>query len=214
VTPWLGLLLSYLLGAVPSSYVAGRLVHGIDLRAHGSGNLGATNAFRVLGARTAAPVMAFDVAKGFVPVWFFPAWFGVPLATLLVWALAFGAAAIIGHVYPVYMGFRGGKGVATATGVFLALAPLAIGVAFVIWLVVLRLSRMASLASILAALTLASVLLVLPHAGPVRILGVLIALFVVFAHRANIGRMRRGEEHRFGSARTPPSGPSSEDVTL
>jgi acyl phosphate:glycerol-3-phosphate acyltransferase len=213
VTPWLGILLGYLLGAVPSSYIAGRVTRGVDLRTQGSGNLGATNAFRVLGAKIAAPVMAFDVLKGFVPVWFFPNWLNVPPESRLYWALAFGAAAIIGHVFPVYMGFRGGKGVATAAGVFLGLAPLAVGVALIIWLSVVTISRIVSLASMLAAITMVTVLMLVPTEMPVRILGVAVAAFIVYAHRANIGRIRRGEEHRFGSRRTTPPSHSSEDPT-
>lgn len=208
-----GVLLSYLLGAVPSSYIAGRLTRGIDMREHGSGNLGATNTFRVLGPAVAAPVMAFDIVKGFVPVWFFPGWLGVPADSRLLWALAFGAAAIVGHVFPVYMGFRGGKGVATAAGVFLALSPLAVGAALVLWITVLTFSGIVSLASMLAAIAMVTVLLVTPHAMAVRVLGVAIAAFVLYAHRANIGRIRRGEEHRFrtpGSKSTTPPPPGAE----
>lgn len=195
MSPWLCVAAGYLLGSVPASYIAGRLARGIDLREHGSGNLGATNTFRVLGAKVAAPVMVFDVVKGFVPTWFFPQWDASPDWR---WALAYGAAAIVGHVFSVYMRFRGGKGVATGAGVFLALAPAAIGVAFLVWLVVLRTSRMVSLASVLAALTVAPLLWLTTGRLEVRLLGVAIAAFVVFAHRANLGRILRGEEHRFG----------------
>lgn len=195
MSPWVLLAASYLLGSVPASYVAGRLARGIDLREHGSGNLGATNTFRVLGAKVAAPVMLFDVLKGFVPVWFFPLWLDLPADSL--WPLAFGAAAIVGHVFSLYMRFRGGKGVATGAGVFLALAPLAVGVAFAVWLVTLLLGRMVSLASILAAVTVVPLLFVADTSPAVRVLGAGLAAFIVFAHRANLGRIVRGEEHRF-----------------
>lgn len=191
-------LVSYLLGAIPTGYLAGRWARGIDLREHGSGNLGATNTFRVLGARIAAPVMLFDVAKGFVPAALFPLWDGSPEWG---WALAYGAAAIIGHVFSIYMRFRGGKGVATAAGVFLAIAPKAVLPALVAWLVLLKLSRMVSLASITAAVTLIASLLVTEDRPAVLALGVAVALFVIYAHRTNIGRIRRGEEHRFGGRR-------------
>jgi glycerol-3-phosphate acyltransferase PlsY len=190
-------LLSYLWGAVPASYLAGRLARGIDLRQHGSGNLGATNTFRVLGARVAAPVMVFDVLKGFLPVLLFSAWDGSPDYR---WGLLYGAAAIVGHVFSIYMGFKGGKGVATSAGVFLALAPLAVGVGLLVWLGVLAATRMVSAASISAALVVA-LLLLLPFApvpGPVRILGCAICLFVIFAHRSNISRILKGTESRFG----------------
>lgn len=195
MSPWLLLVASYLLGAVPASYVAGRLVKGIDLREHGSGNLGATNTFRVLGAKVAAPVMLFDVLKGWVPAWFFPRW---DASDDWRWALAYGAAAIVGHVFSIYMRFRGGKGVATGAGVFLALAPAAVGGAFLVWLVALLLGRMVSLASILAALTVIGLIWFTTDRLEVQALGVAIGAFVVFAHRANLGRILRGEEHRFG----------------
>ncbi|MDR0787871.1 MAG: glycerol-3-phosphate 1-O-acyltransferase PlsY [Gemmatimonadota bacterium] len=198
------LLASYLLGAFPSSYVAGRLTRGIDLRQYGSGNLGATNAFRVLGARVAAPVMAADMLKGFIPVAFFPHLDG---NASWAWALAFGGAAILGHVFPVYMNFRGGKGVATATGVFLALSPVAVGVAMAVWLIVLRIWRMVSLASVVAAVVLVAALPLTESRPEVTTLGILVAVFVVFAHRSNIRRILRGEEYRFGSGGTKAGAP-------
>jgi acyl phosphate:glycerol-3-phosphate acyltransferase len=196
--PAIWLLVSYLLGAIPTGYLAGRWTRGIDLRQHGSGNLGATNTFRVLGARIAAPVMLVDVAKGFVPAGLFPQW---DASAEWGWALAYGAAAIVGHVFPVYMRFRGGKGVATAAGVFLAVAPKAVLPAVVAWLVLLKLSRMVSLASITASVTLIAGLLVTEDRLAVLALGVGVAIFVIYAHRSNIGRIMRGEEHRFGSGR-------------
>ena len=145
MTPWLFVAASYLLGAIPASYIAGRLARGIDLREHGSGNLGATNTFRVLGAKVAAPVMVFDILKGTFPVVAFSRWDGSPDWR---WELAYGAAAIVGHVFSIYMRFRGGKGVATSAGVFLALAPVPLGVGLVAWLLVLKTMRMVSAGSI------------------------------------------------------------------
>jgi glycerol-3-phosphate acyltransferase PlsY len=197
--PWLLVGAAYLLGSVPSSYLAGRWARGIDLREHGSGNLGATNSFRVLGARVAAPVMVADVLKGFLPVLLFPRWDG---RGVLGWTLAYGAAAILGHVFSLYMRFRGGKGVATATGVFLALAPKAVLPAVAVWLVVLWLSRMVSLASITAAVALVVALALTEVRLPVLALGVAVAIFVLYAHRSNIRRILRGEEYRFGGARS------------
>jgi glycerol-3-phosphate acyltransferase PlsY len=196
IRPLLLALLAYLWGAVPASYLAGR-ARGIDLRRHGSGNLGATNTFRVLGAKVAAPVMVFDVLKGFLPVLLFTRLDG---GADWRWSLVYGAAAILGHVYSIYMGFRGGKGVATSAGVFLALAPLAVGIGLLVWLGVLAGTRMVSAASVSAALVV-GVLLLLPlaHARPeVRILGCAICLFVIFAHRSNLGRILKGTESRFG----------------
>jgi glycerol-3-phosphate acyltransferase PlsY len=193
---WLLVGASYLLGSIPSSFLAAKWLRGIDLREHGSGNLGATNTFRVLGARVAAPVMVFDVLKGFLPTLLFVRWDSRPEWS---WALAYGAAAIIGHMFSVYLRFRGGKGVATAGGVFLALAPQAVLPAILVWAVVLRAWRMVSLASISAAVTLIIALAVSESRAPVLVLGVAVALLVVYAHRKNIGRIVRGEEYRFGA---------------
>jgi glycerol-3-phosphate acyltransferase PlsY len=143
--PWL--VASYFVGAIPTSYLAARIFRGIDLREHGSQNLGATNVYRTLGWRYAIPVGLVDIAKGLVPVLVF-----APRVTdSQLFALACGIAAILGHVFSVFVRFRGGKGVATAAGVMLGLAPLALGVALAIWLVVLKLSGYVSLASIAAA---------------------------------------------------------------
>src|SRR5690606_5129607 len=115
--PWLFLLASYLVGATPTSYIVARRFHGIDLREHGSGNLGATNAFRVLGWKAATPIFIIDIFKGWLPAALFPLWDGVGGWG---WPLAYGAMAVVGHVFSIYVGFRGGKGVATGAGVFLA----------------------------------------------------------------------------------------------
>jgi acyl phosphate:glycerol-3-phosphate acyltransferase len=208
VSPWLWIVVSYLLGAVPSSYIAGRLAHGIDLRLHGSGNLGATNTFRVLGARVAAPVMVADMVKGFIPAAVFAQWDG---SGAWGWALAYGAAAIVGHVFPVYMRFRGGKGVATAAGVFLALSPVAVGIALAVWLCVLWVGRMVSLASIVAAAVLVGALVATEGRWEVLTLGILVSLFVVYAHRSNIRRILRGEEHRFGQPKPVAAIPGEDE---
>jgi len=196
IRPLLFTLLAYLWGAIPASWIAGKLC-GVDLRRHGSGNLGATNTFRVLGAKVAAPVMVFDVLKGFLPVILFTRGDGTGDWR---WGLAYGAAAIVGHVFSIYMRFKGGKGVATSAGVFLAEAPLAVGAGFLVWLAVIAVTRMVSAASISAAAVVA-VLLLLPvtHVPlEVRILGVAICAFVIFAHRSNIRRILAGTEPRFG----------------
>ena len=196
------LVIAYLLGSVPAAYLAGR-ARGVDLRAHGSGNLGATNALRVLGWKVGLPVFLFDALKGFVPAFFFSRWFGVHPH----WAMAFGLAAIVGHVKPVFLlgrGGGGGKGVASAAGVFLGLAPLATGVALAVFAAVVALSGYVSLGSLAAAAALVAALgLTSGVHGPVFPVAVLVAAFVFWSHRANIGRLRRGEESSFRRRSAP-----------
>ncbi|MEO6068499.1 MAG: glycerol-3-phosphate 1-O-acyltransferase PlsY [Gemmatimonadota bacterium] len=188
---------SYLVGAFPTSFLAGKLLRGIDLREHGSKNLGATNVYRVLGARVAVPVGLFDVFKGMVPVlWIAPA-LGPNWWTS--WPLICGIAAILGHVFSVFVRFRGGKGVATAGGVVIALAPWAILVAAGIWAAVTFSSGYVSLGSITAALAYPGLVYWLtPTQRPFILIHVIIALGLVWFHRANIQRLRAGTENRFG----------------
>jgi acyl phosphate:glycerol-3-phosphate acyltransferase len=190
---WLLLGVAYLVGAFPTSYLAGRL-RGIDLRRHGSGNLGATNTFRTLGWRAAAPVVVVDVAKGWAPAALFPVWAGAGAG----WALVYGATAIVGHVFSVFVGFRGGKGVATSGGVFLALAPWAVLIGFVVWGVTVVLTRIVSVGSLAAAVVLPLAVFATNAPRPVLWLSVVLSIFVIYAHRANIRRLARGEENRFG----------------
>jgi len=194
--------LAYLCGATPTSYWVGRTFFRLDLREHGSGNLGATNTFRVMGWRAALPVMAVDVFKGFAPVWFFP-----PLVDASFgWTLAFGGAAIVGHIFSVWVGFRGGKGVATSGGVFLALAPLAVLGGFLVWVAVTFATRYVSVGSMAAALSLPVFVWLTDAPGgmPLRVFTAGLALFVVWAHRTNVRRLLRGEENRFGRKDTRP----------
>lgn len=190
---WLFLVVAYLLGSFPTSYLVGRL-RGVDLRRAGSGNLGATNAFRVLGWRAATPVVLTDIAKGIVPTALFPLWAGGHPW----WAMAYGAAAITGHIFSVFVRFRGGKGVATSAGVFMALAPWAVLIGFAVWGLTVVLTRVVSVASILAALVLPLAVFVTNEPRAVFWLSVGLSGFVIYAHRENIRRLARGEEARLG----------------
>ncbi len=185
---------AYLLGATPTSYVAGRLARGIDLREHGSRNLGATNVYRLLGWRWAIPVALVDIAKGAIPVTLFAAWAGAgPWA-----AVGLGVAAVLGHVFSPYVRFRGGKGVATALGVFLALAPVAVAIALPVWGGSLWLTGYVSLSSIIAAATFPVwVRLTQPAVTPAFWASVGLAVLIVFSHRANVRRLLAGTESRF-----------------
>ena len=197
MAPIIGVLIAYLAGSIPSAYIAGR-VRGVDLRKQGSGNLGATNVVRVLGPRIGAAVFLADLLKGFLPVYYLP----IVADTLRpeLWALAYGVAAILGHVKPIFLlGRGGGKGVATASGVFIALAPIPMMISMATWIIVFWISRYVSLASLCGAIVLPVAIYVLRpdvHSA-VLIASIIIAAFVFWTHRANIGRLRRGEEHRF-----------------
>lgn len=193
---------SYLLGSIPAAYIAGK-AKGVDLRKHGSGNLGATNVVRVLGTKIGILVFAFDMAKGAIPVAYFPRW--VPLADApmhdaTILAIICGIAAIIGHVRPIFLKFgKGGKGVATAAGVFLALAPVQTLLTLLIFTVVLLTSGFVSLGSLTSALVLPVLLgVTVGVRSPLFIISLVVAAFVFWTHRANIERLRSGEEHRFG----------------
>lgn len=200
------LALSYLLGATPTSYWVGKAFHRIDLREHGSGNLGATNALRVLGWKSALPVVLIDTVKGFVPVWLFADLAGADFG----WTLAYGAAAIFGHMFSLWVGFKGGKGMATSAGVFLAMAPTAVLINFGLWLALTFGTGYVSLASIVAAIALPPLIALTPHQGGDTLLwfATPLAVFVVWKHRANIGRLRRGEENRFRRGQSDAEAPS------
>jgi acyl phosphate:glycerol-3-phosphate acyltransferase len=207
------LIVSYLLGSIPAAHVAG-LSKGIDLRKHGSGNLGATNVIRVLGTRIGLIVFAFDMAKGAIPVAVFSR--VLPADALLmgdptITGIACGIAAIIGHVRPIYLKFgKGGKGVATAAGVFLALAPIQTLLTLIIFAVVLLSSGFVSLGSLTGAVMLPVLLAItVGLRSPLFAISALVAAFVFWTHRANIGRLRRGEEHRFGKRGVPAKRPAA-----
>jgi acyl phosphate:glycerol-3-phosphate acyltransferase len=196
--PVLALALAYASGSLPFAWLAGRL-KGVDLRKQGSGNLGATNVFRVLGWKIGLAVFLADALKGALPVLFLPPRIESSRDTV-IWAILVGVAAIAGHVRPLFLGFRkGGKGVATAAGVFFALAPLPMLVAFAVFVAVVFATGYVSLGSLLSAALLPVMLLVTQGpTAPLFIVSAIVAGFVFWTHRANIGRLRRGEEHRFG----------------
>ncbi len=191
-------LAGYLLGSVPFGYVIPRLVRGEDVRERGSGNVGATNVWRVYGRSLGVPVALLDVAKGFVPaalgLWLGGDWVGV---------LA-GAAAMVGHARPVFLGFsKGGKMVATAGGVAFALAPLAAACCLVLWLVSFALFRYASVSSMLAAVALPVLCYAFGASWPIVAFMSVAALGVLALHRQNVRRLLAGTEPRFTRAAAP-----------
>jgi acyl phosphate:glycerol-3-phosphate acyltransferase len=180
----------YLLGSLPFGYWAGRL-RGIDLRLAGSGNTGATNAMRVLGLKIGVPVMALDIGKGVAAVLIARA----ASDNELIWVLA-AAAAVTGHMYPLFLGFKGGKGVATGAGTMLALVPWMGVAAFVLWLCISLATRYVSLGSVVTAIAYPATAFVTGQPWPVRIFALGTGLWVIWRHRANIARLRAGTEHR------------------
>ncbi|MBI2614514.1 MAG: glycerol-3-phosphate 1-O-acyltransferase PlsY [Gemmatimonadetes bacterium] len=196
----LWLLAAYLLGAIPTSYLVGRWFGGIDLREHGSKNLGATNLYRTLGWRYAIPAGLFDIAKGAIPVVAF-----APRAGSQEWVpLSLGVAAIIGHVFSLFVRFRGGKGVATAAGAVLGLAPLPLALSAVVWVTLVWATGYVSLASMSGAAAFPLAVWLLQPGDPyILVAGVLLATFIVFTHRTNIRRLLEGREARFGHHAAP-----------
>lgn len=190
------LVAAYLLGSLPFGYLAGR-VADVDLAGRGSGNLGATNVLRVVGPGPAALVLAADAAKGFLPVWFFPLWDGSALPGLPV---AYGASALMGHVWSAFLRFRGGKGVATGAGALAGLAPVTALVSLLLWAGVLLVTRTVSVASLSAA-TLAPFVAAWFDASWSAVgFATGLAVLVWWTHRENVRRIGRGDEHQLGTA--------------
>ena len=195
------LLASYLVGAIPTSFIVGKVFRGIDLREVGSRNLGATNLYRTLGWKYAVPVGLFDMAKGAIPV----ALFGARVTGVELFPVYCGIAAGLGHVFSVFVGFKGGKGVATAAGMFLALAPLALLAVAIVWALTVRLTGYVSLGSVLGALLFPiAAELLHPNRPEPLWFDIALAAFLVLKHRSNIQRLLKGTENRFGSRRGPP----------
>jgi acyl phosphate:glycerol-3-phosphate acyltransferase len=196
----LAVVLAYLLGSIPSAVWIGKRFHNIDVREHGSGNAGTTNTIRVLGWTTGIPVLLIDIAKGWLasmlPVFFHLADHGSALLTNL--QIAAGIIAIIGHIFPVFAGFRGGKGVATVFGVFLALQPLLTICCMGVFLVVLFLSGIVSVSSMSAGLAFPLFLFLFFDTPSIlfKIFALLVGIALLITHRKNIGRIWRGEETR------------------
>ena len=185
---------AYLFGAIPFGLLVAKS-RGVDIRIQGSGNIGATNVFRVLGKGWGIFTFVLDALKGFLPAFVFPRMAGLDPE----WGVLFGIVAILGHSFPVYLKFKGGKGVATSTGMLLGVAPLAVGIGFVCWVLCMVISRIVSLSSIVAAIAVAVAVWVLdPTAMVVNTALTILAVLVIWLHRANIRRLLNGTENRFG----------------
>ena len=210
------LLIAYLLGSVASAVWIGQLFYGTDIREYGSGNSGATNAFRVLGKRAGSAVMFFDILKGWLAVntgWLFQL---IGISHYLPGSVQFvdlqlvlGVAALLGHIFPVYVGFRGGKGVATLLGIILAIHPSAALISLVVFILVLLITRYVSLSSIIAALAFPVVIILIYETTTpsLIIFSLLIAILVLITHQKNIERLISKEENKanlFGGKKSAP----------
>lgn len=196
------LLLSYLLGSIPTSIIASKLLRGIDIREHGSGNAGATNVFRVMGWKVGLAVLLIDMAKGYIPTVLFyklgmkgVVW---PIVDLQILA---GVSAIFGHIWTVFAGFKGGKGVGTGAGMLIGLAPLAVLVGLIVFAIVVAVSRFVSLGSILASLTVPITVFLQSREAdtfPTQlfILCLFVPALIIYTHRKNIQRLLKGEESK------------------
>lgn len=209
------LLLSYLVGSIPSSIWVGKIVKGVDIRNHGSGNAGATNTFRLLGWQPGVAVLGIDFFKGFVsshwisqfayligfgPVSLFDFWSLDPFLSITC-----GIAAVIGHMFPIYANFDGGKGMATAAGMLCGIEPVSVGITVAVFIVVLLVSRFVSLASLIAAFVYPLILVVLRYGynwnidGSILIFAAIVGLAIIVKHRGNIMRLMDGTENKISS---------------
>jgi acyl phosphate:glycerol-3-phosphate acyltransferase len=196
----------YLLGSIPTGYLVAK-ARGIDIRTVGSKNMGATNVFRTLGKGPGILVLFIDALKGFAA----SAWGADALLRLLNLPnpdpqtnhLITGLAAVLGHNYTCWLQFKGGKGIATTAGVFLALAPAAVGIAIVVWVVALAATRYVSIASVLAAVALPTAVWFTQENLALRIIAIILGVLAIYKHHANIQRLRNGTEHRIQFTKKP-----------
>lgn len=195
----MGIVLSYLIGSIPTAYLYGRLARGIDIRGHGSGNIGATNTFRVLGRGPGIFVLCCDILKGVVAV--------VAVASILnisgvLARAALGLAAVSGHNWTIFLNFKGGKGIATSLGILIGLAVsfpglwLPLGLSLVLWVIVFVMSGYVSLASMVAAVGLPIFVLFLHRSSEMAILSAVLCILVIIRHKTNMTRLLSGTENR------------------
>jgi glycerol-3-phosphate acyltransferase PlsY len=204
----LPILLSYLAGSIPTSIWLSQLWKGIDIRQHGSGNAGATNVYRVLGPVQASITAVIDVAKGWVAAYYFPKIFEIPDQYQVWFGLACGLVAVLGHIYTVFAGFKGGKGVLTGAGVLAAFDPIALLIGIAVFALMLAIFKMVSVGSLAAAASIIFFLLLSNIFGrkvemPVFFACLLLTLLLFYTHRQNIKRILTGTERKIGQKDKP-----------
>ncbi|MFO7153355.1 MAG: glycerol-3-phosphate 1-O-acyltransferase PlsY [Caldicoprobacter oshimai] len=188
----IAVLAGYLLGSIPPSFLAGKIVRNIDIRQYGSGNAGATNVLRVLGVKAGIAVFLADILKGVLAA-LIGRWMGGETGAALA-----GFAAIVGHNWPVFLNFRGGKGIATSFGVLLVLFPLISIILFVIGVIIIAVTRYVSLGSITAAILFPILLVMFGYDWKMVLFGVLVGGLALYRHRSNISRLIEGKENKLG----------------
>jgi len=197
----LGIIINYFIGSIPTAYIFGRLLKGIDIRQYGSGNVGATNALRVLGKGIGITVLAIDIVKGFLPLLLWGDFFAArtPVNPEIVYIIL-GVSCICGHNWTIFLNFKGGKGIATTLGMLLAMAVkipglgLVIGLVLIIWVITFMISRIVSLSSIVAAVTLPLFMIIFRQSLILIIASLLLSCFTIYRHKSNIQRLRQGKE--------------------
>jgi glycerol-3-phosphate acyltransferase PlsY len=197
----LAIIISYLFGSIPTAYIFGRIIKGADIRKFGSGNVGATNALRLLGKGWGVAVLVLDILKGFLPVLLLPGIIGTKTnIPLEAFCIIVGVSCICGHNWTIFLNFKGGKGVATTLGVLLGLSikiaglKVILGIAILVWLAAFLISRTISLASILAALSFPLLTVLFKQSLSLILIFTLLAAFIIFRHKSNIKRILAGKE--------------------
>jgi acyl phosphate:glycerol-3-phosphate acyltransferase len=211
-------LMGYICGATPFGYIAAKLLRGIDIREHGSRNIGATNVIRVCGKGIGIPVFLLDVGKGWLPAWFAQHWLashGADVTTSTLTSILAGIAAVLGHNFTFWLKGQGGKGIATSAGALLGTAPIALGVALLVWLVLVKVTRYVSLASMGAGLAVPVTMVVMMARsglwnGWLLGFGVVLATLAIVRHKANIQRLLTGTENRVGAVKAAAPTTSTE----
>jgi glycerol-3-phosphate acyltransferase PlsY len=197
----LGIVVAYLIGSIPSAVWVGKTFYGVDVRTKGSGNAGATNTIRVLGVKAGLPVLLFDVFKGWLAVslahYFVPVNFTAD--NFIIYEIIVATAVVLGHVLPIFAGFRGGKGIATLLGVGIAIYPIEVMIVLAIFIVMLIVFKYVSLGSITAAVSFPLIVIFIFHQNsiPLIILAIFVGIFVPITHRKNIDRLLNGTESKF-----------------
>jgi glycerol-3-phosphate acyltransferase PlsY len=189
---------AYVVGSIPTAYIMGRITKGVDIRNHGSGNVGATNVMRVLGTTAGITTLAIDVLKGYLVVSFLPSWVCAGSEHLPLWQIFSCICVVAGHNWMIFLHFKGGKGVATTAGAFLAFAPLASLSAIGVWVVVVALTRYVSLGSILAGISMPLFMWLFNKPAEYVWFALVLAIALTLKHRSNLQRLISGTERKLG----------------